>query len=79
MLSIITPQEISAILRVTAKVAGVRARISLFGSRTRNDLRGDDIDLLVELSDPTADKLSVSLRTSARLQMLIGSDDSFLG
>ncbi len=68
----ITPQEISAIRRVTAEVAGAVARVSLFGSRTRDDLRGGDIDLLVELPEATADKLSVALRTSARLQMLIG-------
>lgn len=60
----ITSQEISAILRVTAEVAGVRARDSLFGSRTRDDLRGGDLELLVELPEPTADKRSVSPRTT---------------
>ena len=44
----------------------------LFGSRTRDDLRGGDIDLLIELAAASDDKLSVSLRAGARLQFEIG-------
>ena len=68
----ITPLEAAAIRRVTTEVAGVNARVKLFGSRTRDDLRGGDIDLLIELPEPTPDKLSVSLRAGARLQLAIG-------
>lgn len=68
----ITPHEVSAIRRVTAEVAGERARVKLFGSRTRDDLRGGDIDLLIELPEPTLDKLSLSLRVGAQLQMAVG-------
>jgi predicted nucleotidyltransferase len=68
----ITPQEAAAIRRVAAEVAGQDARVLLFGSRTRDDLRGGDIDLLIELAEASDDKLSVSLRTGARLQFEIG-------
>jgi len=68
----ITPQEVAAIRRVAAEVAGQDARVTLFGSRTRDDLRGGDIDLLIEMAKPTIDKLSVSLRAGAKLQFEIG-------
>ena len=67
-----TPHEAAAIRRITTEVAGAQARISLFGSRTRDDLRGGDIDLLIELPEPTADKLALSLRAGAKLQWAIG-------
>ena len=68
----ITLNEAAAIRRVIAEVAGAGARVKLFGSRTQDDLRGGDIDLLIRLAEPTIDKLSVSLRAGARLQMAIG-------
>ena len=68
----ITPYEAAAIRRITTEVAGARAKVSLFGSRTRDDLLGGDIDLLIELPDATGDKLAVSVRTGAKLQLAIG-------
>ena len=68
----ITEYETAAIRRVATEVAGVDARVFLFGSRTRDGLRGGDIDRLIELSTPDLDKLTVSLRTGDRLQQLIG-------
>lgn len=58
-----------AIRRATAEVAGADARVFLFGSRTRDDLRGGDIDLLVELpvARSSSERLQVSVRTAARL------------
>ena len=63
-----------AIQRATAEVAGPDARVFLFGSRTRDEMRGGDIDLLVELPAvrSTDERLQVSIRTAARLQRLIG-------
>ena len=67
-----TEHENAAIRQVTTEVARVDARVFLFGSRTRDDLRGGDIDLLIELSRPGLDRLTNSLRTGPRLQQLIG-------
>ena len=61
-----------AIRRVTTEVAGAHARLLLFGSRTRDDLRGGDIDLLVELPAITPERWALGNRLGARLQRAIG-------
>ena len=68
----ISPQERSSILRATEEVAGAGARALLFGSRVHDDLRGGDIDLLVELPAPAEDALGLSVRIAARIQRQIG-------
>jgi predicted nucleotidyltransferase len=61
-----------AICRVTNELAGPDARLLLFGSRTRDDLRGGDIDLLIELPRPTQDRFALGDRIAARIQRSIG-------
>ena len=68
----ISPQDRASIRQTTQEVAGAGARALLFGSRTRDELRGGDIDLLIELPAPAEDALELSLRLSARIQRRIG-------
>lgn len=56
----------------TAEVAGPSARVWLFGSRTRQDLRGGDIDLLVELPAPVPDRFALGNRLGARIERQLG-------
>jgi predicted nucleotidyltransferase len=68
----ISPQERSSIRRATEDVAGDGARALLFGSRVHDDLRGGDIDLLVELPAPAEDALGLAVRIAAHIQRQIG-------
>jgi predicted nucleotidyltransferase len=43
------PEEIAAIKVAAAEVFGAGAVVRLFGSRVRDDLRGGDIDLHIEV------------------------------
>ncbi|MEK7385467.1 MAG: nucleotidyltransferase domain-containing protein [candidate division NC10 bacterium] len=43
------PHEVEAIRAAVREVFGPTARIRLFGSRARDDLKGGDIDLFVEV------------------------------
>ena len=43
------PREVEAIRAAVREVVGPTARILLFGSRVRDDLKGGDIDLFVEV------------------------------
>ena len=61
-----------AILRVTAELAGAQAKVFLFGSRLHDELRGGDIDLLIELPQVVAQRMALGDRIGARLQRAIG-------
>ena len=67
-----SPKERASILQATEEVAGAGARDLVFGSRVHDDLKGGDIDLLVELPAPTQDALALSVRIAARIQRQIG-------
>jgi predicted nucleotidyltransferase len=60
------------IRQATSEVAGPGAKAMLFGSRTDDQRRGGDIDLLIELPEPAEDPLALSLRLAARIQRGIG-------
>jgi predicted nucleotidyltransferase len=45
----LSPREIDAIRAAVREVFGASATVRLFGSRVRDDLRGGDVDLFVEV------------------------------
>ncbi len=68
----LTPAQSKAILDAAADLAGADARVRLFGSRLRDDLRGGDIDLLVECPRPVARPVWLAAQLTARLQRELG-------
>lgn len=58
----LTPEQIAAIRQGVAQIAGDMARVWLFGSRVRDDARGGDVDLMVELDTPVAEPAALSAR-----------------
>lgn len=68
----LTPEQRRAIVAATAELAGADARVRLFGSRLRDELRGGDIDLLVESPRPVSRPVWLAAQISARLQCALG-------
>ena len=63
----LTPGQISVIRECTAQLAGGAARVWLFGSRVRDDARGGDVDLMLELDEPVAEPAQLSSQLAARV------------
>ena len=63
----LTPQQIAAIRTSTAQLAGETARVWLFGSRVRDDARGGDVDLMLELNEAVAQPAQLAARLAARV------------
>lgn len=62
----LTPAEIEAIRSAVRDIFGTTARVRVFGSRARDDLKGGDLDLLVEVEPGDA-----SIANEQRLRDLI--------
>ncbi|MDD5030044.1 MAG: nucleotidyltransferase domain-containing protein [Rhodoferax sp.] len=61
----ITPEQIVAIRTSATHLAGDAARVWLFGSRVRDDARGGDVDLMLELDEAVAEPAQLSARLAA--------------
>lgn len=68
----LTPEQRRAIVAATADLAGVDARVRLFGSRLHDELSGGDIDLLVECPHRVARPVHLAAQITARLQRSLG-------
>ena len=63
----ITPEQVHAIRQGAAEFAGDQARVWLFGSRVRDDARGGDIDLMLELDEAVAEPAQLAARLAVRV------------
>lgn len=63
----LTSAQIAAIRLSATQLAGDAARVWLFGSRLRNDARGGDVDLLLELDEAVAEPAQLSARLAAQV------------
>jgi predicted nucleotidyltransferase len=63
----LTEQQIQAIRRIVAEIAGSSAKVRVFGSRLRDDATGGDLDLLVELPEPIEAPAELAANLSARI------------
>lgn len=64
-------KDIQSIVRVAKEVYGEGVEVYLFGSRTDNEKRGGDIDLLVRTTSEKKGVLA-RIRMIARLKQLLG-------
>lgn len=60
------------IVALTAEEVGPDAMVRLFGSRTRDDLRGGDVDLMVSLPRVVERPAWLAARLAARLARALG-------
>ena len=63
----LSSEQISTIRKLTSHIAGASARVWLFGSRVRDDLRGGDVDLLIALDSEVLEPAQLSARLAARV------------
>jgi predicted nucleotidyltransferase len=63
----LTSEQIDAIRRDVAQLAGDAARVWLFGSRVRDHERGGDVDLLLEMDEPVDEPAQLAARLAARI------------
>ena len=68
----LSPRQIEIINREARRLFGDDVRILLFGSRTDDEARGGDIDLLVESARPIPDRASAAARFAGVLQRRLG-------
>lgn len=68
----LSPDHIAIIKRTVAELFGAEARVSLFGSRVDDSLKGGDIDLLVELRCRQPEERRKGLTLAACLQQQLG-------
>ncbi len=68
----LSSEEIATIRTVVHRLLGEGARVSVFGSRTDDSVRGGDLDLLVDVDRALTNRASAASRLEAELQLAMG-------
>ena len=63
----LSPEHSAVIRQGAALLAGKHARVWLFGSRTDDDRRGGDVDLLLDLDEPIEEPARLAAQLSAHV------------
>lgn len=63
----LTSTQIDLIRSTARQLLGDRVRVTLFGSRVNDALKGGDVDLLVEMPEAIAEPAVISARMASRL------------
>jgi uncharacterized protein len=63
----LTTAQIEVIRETTRQVLGDGARVILFGSRVKDNLKGGDVDLMVETSESVSEPAVLSARLASRV------------
>ena len=63
----LAPDHVLLIRELAAQLAGRSARVWLFGSRVRDDARGGDVDLLLELDAAVAEPAQLAASLASRV------------
>ncbi|MDH4479114.1 MAG: nucleotidyltransferase domain-containing protein [Rhodoferax sp.] len=63
----ITAEQARVIRQSATELAGAQARVWLFGSRVRDDARGGDVDLMLELDEAVTEPAQLAARLAVRV------------
>lgn len=63
----LTTAQIDMIRSTARQLLGEHVRVTLFGSRVRDDLKGGDVDLMLEAAEVVAEPALVSARMASRV------------
>lgn len=68
----LTQHQIQLIRHTATQIVGNSSRVRVFGSRLDDTARGGDIDLLLELTEPTENPALIAAQFSARVSRAMG-------
>ena len=74
----LTSEQRERIVRIVRAQAGDNAAVWLYGSRTRDDCRGGDVDLLIRASHEIDLKQQAEVHSQLERELLLPVDISFI-